>query len=471
MQSFFSPHDANSDNLRRDNLRVNSQRSNDAVCQLADHLEAAHEAILERWRTVINSDEQLHSSHRLTRVQLLDHVPDFLGVLSASLLQEATSSTRSEAQNAAKEEAVEGAEVENARDHGVHRWQQGYNVWEVTREFSHLQSCVAQEIALFAGAHAEFSTHDMARAHAALSALINRGVEESVEQFTQGREAEARSRVQHLERVLQELGELEMVRAQAMRAATHDMRGSLAVVEGAASLMMNVDEPIRADLTGLMQRSLDSLQRMISDFMGLSRLEAGQESLQVARFDAAITLRDLCENSQPLAENFGLWLRHEGGETLPVDGDASKVLRIAQNLLLNALKYTVEGGVQVSWQIINECEWALHVADTGPGLDADDWSLAEKIEAATEASREVDDDSTPSDEQTLTAEKTATPPANSSENRSDNSTNERLHPSEGIGLAIVKRLCDILDARLEIESESGQGTTFTVVFPRSYDAS
>lgn len=444
----------------------NDARSDQALCDLAAHLKTFHHAILDRWRAMIAGDEQLRASNHLTRVQLLDHVPEFLSVLGESLRQEAASSTRSDAQNAAEEDRVEGVEVGRARDHGVHRWQQGYNVWEVTREFSHLQTCVSQEIGRFAASHTDFSTHDMGRAFTALALLISRGVEESVQQFTQGREAEARSRVQHLENVLRELSELEQVRAQAMRAATHDMRGSLAVVEGAASLMMNVDEPIRADLTGLMQRSLDSLQRMISDFMGLSRLEAGQESLQVAPFDAGVLLRELCENSQPLAQNFALWLRHDGSETLPVEGDASKMMRIVQNLLLNGLKYTIDGGVLVSWQVINEREWALHVADTGPGLEAEKWSLAEKIEAATEASRDVDDASIPSAEQTLTDEKTFP-----QTQAAASVTGERLHPSEGIGLAIVKRLCDILDARFEVESESGQGTTFTVVFPRTYNVS
>ncbi len=42
----------------------------------------------------------------------------------------------------------------------------------------------------------------------------------------------------------------------------------------------------------------------------------------------------------------------------------------------------------------------------------------------------------------------------------------RLHPSEGIGLSIVKRLCELLDASLEVASSAGTGTTFRVVFPR-----
>jgi signal transduction histidine kinase len=45
-----------------------------------------------------------------------------------------------------------------------------------------------------------------------------------------------------------------------------------------------------------------------------------------------------------------------------------------------------------------------------------------------------------------------------------------LPSGEGIGLAIVKRLCELLDASLELETEFGRGSAFRIVFPRSYDA-
>jgi hypothetical protein len=43
-------------------------------------------------------------------------------------------------------------------------------------------------------------------------------------------------------------------------------------------------------------------------------------------------------------------------------------------------------------------------------------------------------------------------------------------PSEGVGLSIVKRLCELLDASMELETKPGSGTTFRIIFPRQYSA-
>ena len=52
--------------------------------------------------------------------------------------------------------------------------------------------------------------------------------------------------------------------------------------------------------------------------------------------------------------------------------------------------------------------------------------------------------------------------------REDDARAVRQHRGEGIGLAIVKRLCELLDASVEVETKEGEGTTFRVVFPRHY---
>jgi signal transduction histidine kinase len=52
--------------------------------------------------------------------------------------------------------------------------------------------------------------------------------------------------------------------------------------------------------------------------------------------------------------------------------------------------------------------------------------------------------------------------------RDDDLRAVRQHRGEGIGLAIVKRLCELLDASVEVETKEGEGTTFRIVFPRHY---
>lgn len=153
--------------------------------------------------------------------------------------------------------------------------------------------------------------------------------------------------------------------------------------------------------------------------------------------------------------------RPEGRNQLAVEGDAEKVRRLAKNLVVNALKYTEEGGVVVSWGEEEE-SWWLMVQETGPGMVAG-WSHSLKagLQEATASAKESDEKSgairgEPSrvlDSPGNTALK-ACPTANQA--------------GEGIDLSIVKRLCELLDASLEIASSAHVGTTLRVVFPRRY---
>ena len=165
----------------------------------------------------------------------------------------------------------------------------------------------------------------------------------------------------------------------------------------------------------------------------------------------------------------GLFLHAAGPASLPVQSDLVNVQRIAQNLLLNALKYTQRGGVRVSWQALETdglARWAFIIEDTGPGMQAGGAApLAEAIEASTEEAKAVEQSAVDSAER-------LDPPAHSSSAiftagtaRSDTFST----PGEGIGLAIVKRLCELLDATIELQTEFGRGSVFRVILPRSYE--
>ena len=125
----------------------------------------------------------------------------------------------------------------------------------------------------------------------------------------------------------------------------------------------------RADLAARVTRAIAFQKELLGDLLELSRLKAGQEPRRVAEFDAAAVLQNLADCSQPLAHERGLDLRAEGPAALPVEGDAVKVRRIAQNLVLNALAYAGKGTVVVAWEACPGAKrWALCVRDTGPGL-------------------------------------------------------------------------------------------------------
>jgi len=210
---------------------------------------------------------------------------------------------------------------------------------------------------------------------------------------------------------------------------------------------------------------------MLDEVMDLARLQAGYELRNVESFCAAAMLNELFENLQPLATDRGLFLKADGSHTLQIDGDAIKIRRIAQNLLLNALKYTAEGGVTLGWGDSRNNDpkrWMLWVQDTGPGIHAGPGApLVEALQEATTESRQGGG-TLSNGGQNIAPSEQAAPDAD----RLDPPDRRPVHHArgEGIGLSIVKRLCELLDATIEVESVPNQGTTFRVVLPRHYDA-
>jgi signal transduction histidine kinase len=223
------------------------------------------------------------------------------------------------------------------------------------------------------------------------------------------------------------------------------------------------------------QRSADLLARLLDDLIELARLEAGQERRHVAPFDAARVVTDLCEALQPLAAERGLFLRVDTPASLPVEGAALKAGRIAQNLLLNALKYTEHGGVHVTCAEVAVGEvpsWLLCVQDTGVGFGHGGVTpLALVISDATEEAQSMARDAaaraTAAGAAPLREVPRAVPMLRSQSDERPPDAG-RSAGGEGIGLAIVKRLCELLDASLELQSEPGRGTTFRIVFPKRY---
>jgi signal transduction histidine kinase len=148
----------------------------------------------------------------------------------------------------------------------------------------------------------------------------------------------------------------------------------------------------------------------------------------------------------------------EGPAQLAVEGDAEKTRRLAKNLVGNALKYTPSGGVNVTWGQEKETWW-LMVKDTGPGmLSGPGTPLVTALQEATASAKE-------SDNKTAASKGEASQVLSAPTDATSGEAPSLHQPGEGIGLSIVKRLCELLDASIEIASSAETGTTFRVVFP------
>jgi len=232
-------------------------------------------------------------------------------------------------------------------------------------------------------------------------------------------------------------------RGEFLRATSHDLRGSFGVIAGAASLLDKTDTAEeRTEMLSMLQRNLRRVTQMLTQLLDYSRLEAGQEQFQDGLFDAAVALRELISGLQPMAVEQQLYLQGIGPDTLTVEGDAVKFGRIAQNLILNALKYTRSGGVQVSWTPDEATNtWTFVVSDTGPGLPA---ALVTMLNNPFNTETE----------QSLAA--------------NDIQLSESTATGEGIGLFIVKRLCNLLGSKVHVTSEPGKGTLIQINLPLAY---
>ena len=423
---------------------------------LASELLARRETILESWRALgdLSSTERTIASS-LSRAQFNDHIPAVLDCLAHTIQASPTE----------HDAAADQRQADRVCEHGLQRWQQGYQLRELIREWGCLQMTVNAELERYAAAHPELEPSVMPTARREWAQLCADGVTESATQYWRLHQTESAGHVSDLERALAALRDLEHARAETWRTAAHDLRGSVTVVKGAAGLLKDTESgrEERVEVADILTKSVASLTDMLNDLLSLARLEAGHEQREVAEFDAATLLRDFCTTSQTVATDRGLFLKMDGPGSLPVSGDKTKVVRILQNLLLNAVKYTQRGGVSVTWGLDETRDtnrWTFSVQDTGPGIDeAVTAPLAQEIRVATEVSNEAKEAST--DRRRDMAEATTLPSASEA-------LPAGLQPGEGVGLSIVKRLCELLDASLELATRAGQGSTFRVILPRSY---
>jgi signal transduction histidine kinase len=427
-------------------------QTNSDLVDLARYLDSRRDAILQTWRSAVKRDPALTTGDSLPREDLYDHIPGLLATFARELA------------NPIPGRADQVGEVAQgtAAAHGLQRWQQGYDLREVTRELGKLNECVVSELEDYTSARPEISAAAVSIARRAWATLCSTGIEESVGQYFQLQQQEAAGHLRDLESALAEVRAVEQQRADIWRQAAHDLRGNLGVVANATVGLTNssLRESSRDDFVRILMRNVTSLHHLLEDVTSLARLQAGSEQRHVELIDVSVIVQQLCEGIRPLAQARRLFLHCEGPAGFAADGDAVKIRRIAQNLILNAVKYTSSGGVSVRWgdsDVNDSKRWELCVVDTGPGFHTNSGEpLANALERADlpslpcDSARGVDADTSVGSEV----------PAHSRVQREE--------VGEGIGLSIVKRLCDMLDATIELKSEPDVGTSFRILFPRHY---
>jgi signal transduction histidine kinase len=416
------------------------KEDNDQLNQVAEHLlYARREAILNQWRLKCADDAGMDTRNSFAREEFYDQMPILLNVLGQRLLGQ----------------EPETDPVERAGQHGLHRWQRGYSLKELTNELANFYEVLAEEINQYVELYPDTKPEVITQVHGQLLRLAKEATTGSVLYYDQLRQTSAAEQAQTLQHTLDQVNEMSRQRGEHLRQTSHDLRASFGVLLGAAGLLkMPAEAAERDQYIDMLNRNLGTIRHMLHQMTDHARLEAGLETVEVKPFDAAKLLRDIVDSAQEFANTRKLILRADGPDHLPVLSDPVKVQRIVQNLLVNALKYTKKGSVSVSWSAENETRWLVSVQDTGPGLSGGPVGLlAGQLKPLSEPTGIQQPDGPRS-----------YPSSQVPNTQFIQKNNSQSSDSEGIGLFVVKRLCEFLKASMDIETTIGHGTLIRIRF-------
>ncbi|HEX4885226.1 MAG TPA: phosphate regulon sensor histidine kinase PhoR [Casimicrobiaceae bacterium] len=212
---------------------------------------------------------------------------------------------------------------------------------------------------------------------------------------------------------------------------SHELKTPLTVVTGFVETLQDVEfEPRqRARYLGLMQDQARNMQRLVDDLLTLSALESEHNPPNDAEFAIVPLLLEVSAQGKALSQGHHE-IALEIGEAAAVVGNRDELQSAFVNLVSNAIRYTPPGGaITIAWQVAADGTGAFSVVDTGIGI------APEHIPRLTERFYRID------------------------------RSRSRATGGTGLGLAIVKHVLLRHQAELDIASEAGKGSTFTVRLP------
>ncbi|WP_374949902.1 PAS domain-containing protein [Mucilaginibacter sp.] len=212
---------------------------------------------------------------------------------------------------------------------------------------------------------------------------------------------------------------------------SHEIRTPLNAVIGMSHLLLD-DNPLPSQTENLsiLKFSAENLMTLINDVLDFTKIETGNIELEEARLDLRDTVNSITASMQYKAVEHDIYLKQHVDPAIPafVIGDRARLTQILLNLVSNSVKFTASGGVTIDLKLIEDNQSAVRIrfaiTDTGIGIAKD------KFNTIFESFKQAEADTT------------------------------RNYGGTGLGLAISKRLIELHDSRINVDSVLGEGSTF-----------
>jgi PAS domain S-box-containing protein len=229
-----------------------------------------------------------------------------------------------------------------------------------------------------------------------------------------------------------ELRDLNLARVRYLATVSHELRTPLTSIVSFAELIRSENpglSPDAGEYLGIIGRNAERLLRVVGDLLDLSSLEEGVARLDLASISVPWVARESVRMGWSIAAGDGISLGISSEEGPDVQADASRLQQVLDNLISNAVKFSVSGGRVEVRATHDSSEWRIDVADTGIGIPPSEVDhLFDRFFRASNARRaEV--------------------------------------PGTGLGLPTAKAIAELHGGRIEVTSTVGSGTTFTVYLP------